>query len=185
MVISVALRGLLGLDIDPAHGCLSISPALPAAWEHVSLHHLPYGDDRIDLSMRRSNGDLMIAATSENKKPFCLCPQTMTGKCKRTEAFEHSATLRLQPVELQLEVKASPPGSQTQQFKVLEESYSARSLTLFLEAPGGSAEEIPLRLNSLRKPHLRVTGAGLQAETLHIVFPAGVGYQKQKVLIQW
>ena len=185
MVISVAIRGLLGLEIDPAHRCLHFSPALPAAWDHVSLRHLPYGGDRIDLNMRRSNGALLIEATSENKKKFCLCAQDPTGNCDRTEALKQSAILHLEPVELELGAKSPQPGSQTQQMKVLEESYSANGLTLLLEAEGGSIEEIPLRFNSARRPHLRVTGASLQEDTLRITFPEGAGYQKQKVLIEW
>jgi hypothetical protein len=75
------------------------------------------------------------------------------------------------------------PGLQTQQMKVLEESYSANGLTLLLEAGGGSIQEIPLRFNSASRPHLKVNGASLQENILRITFPAGSGYQKQKVLI--
>jgi hypothetical protein len=69
--------------------------------------------------------------------------------------------------------------------KVLEERYSSNGLSLLLEAPGKSVQEIPLRFNSARKPNLRVTGAILQGNILRIVFPPGDGYQKQAVDIRW
>jgi hypothetical protein len=83
------------------------------------------------------------------------------------------------------------PGAETRQLKVLNQKQDAHSLTLELEAQGGSAYDLPLRLNGLHsRPH--VEGASIaQPETpsalgrLHVVFPAGDGYQQQTVQITW
>jgi glycogen debranching enzyme len=186
MVISVALRGLLGIEPGAAGQCLRVLPALPAAWDRVTLRRVPYGDDRIDLSMSRRQGELLVEVVSSGKQPPCLCPDAAPeGSCKHAGAVKHPVSIRLQPVELELMPKSPLPGSQTQQMKVLEERYSSNALSLRLEAPGKSVQEIPLRFNSARKPNLRVTGAILQGNILRIVFPPGDGYQKQAVDIRW
>jgi len=69
--------------------------------------------------------------------------------------------------------------------KMLAESYSKNSLTLMLEAPGGSIQEAFLRFNQPEKLNLQVTGASVQGNVLRITFPQGIGYQQQKVLLRW
>lgn len=186
MVISATLRGMFGLQVDAGRQCLEMSPDLPATWNEVQLHHLHLGTDQIEVKMHRSKGEMVIEAASQQKKPFCLCTQLPNqADCSSARAISHSTTIRLRPVELEVKAEAPMPGSQTQQLKVLEESYSENSLALSFEAPGGTIQEMPIRINSSRKLNLRVTGASLLGTILRIVFQKGTGYQKQSVQIEW
>jgi hypothetical protein len=186
MVISVALRGMLGIEADALHHNLRVAPALPASWDQVDVRHLPFGNGRIDLSMRRDRGKLLVETVSARSQVLCLSTAGLAGgECSQAEASRHSTTIRLEPIEIGLEVKAPIAGSQTQQMKVLEERYSQNKLMLDLEAPGGSVQTAFLRVNRAKTPHLQVTGANIQGNSLRITFPPGGGYQKQRVLIQW
>lgn len=186
MVISVAVRGLLGLEADTTHHCLRIAPALPATWDRVELHHVPYGDDRIDLSMRRSEGELLIDAVSKGKQIPAVCAAAPDDRNSgRAGAAKYPLRIHLEPVELGLVTKLPVPGSETQQMKVLEERYSKNSLTLLLEAPGKSVQEAMLKFNSAKKSEIKVSGAELAGDRLRVTFPPGAGYQKQQVIIRW
>lgn len=184
MVISVAIRGLLGLEMDSDQQCLRASPQLPAAWDYVDLHHVPYGENQIELSMRRHDGELVIEAHAKDGQSLCLCGGDKQG-CKQAATSRAVAAVRLHPVEVGIMNSVPSPGAQTQQIKVLEERYSQNSLSLVFEAPGKSVHEVDLRLNSTKKPNLRVSGAVLQGNRLRILFPDGDGYQKQTVNISW
>jgi hypothetical protein len=78
------------------------------------------------------------------------------------------------------------PGALTQGIKVLEEQQGQRSLTLALEAPGGSTQIMVLQANDPHL-HLDVTGASLRLDATRLVvkFPTGEGYQKQTVVLRW
>src|SRR5262249_34397911 len=64
MVLSPIIRGMLGIEADAIHGALRVTPALPATWEHVVLHHVPFGDDKLEVRMRRVKGDLLVDVPS-------------------------------------------------------------------------------------------------------------------------
>ena len=40
MVLTPALRGLFGIDIDATKNVLRVSPQLPATWDHATLHNV-------------------------------------------------------------------------------------------------------------------------------------------------
>ncbi|MDI3253453.1 MAG: glycogen debranching protein [Bacillota bacterium] len=177
MVLTPAIRGLFGLAIDAEHTTITVTPHLPADWDHATLRHISVGDQRTDLEFHREDGALTVRA-SNNKVKL---------------AGEKNGVLRLAlpPVEVGVPHALPLPGAETRQLKVLNQKQDAHSLTLELEAQGGSAYDLPLRLNGLHsRPH--VEGASIaQPETpsalgrLHVVFPAGDGYQQQTVQITW
>jgi len=76
------------------------------------------------------------------------------------------------------------PGARTAQMKVLDETMDAHSLRLELEGMGGSESLLQVRRNG-SAVHLRVEGADLQVDTLHVHFPAGSGYVQQTVTLRW
>ncbi len=177
---------MLGIEVDALHHYLRIAPTLPAAWDWVDVRHVPFGNGRIDLRMRRSKGKLLIDALSDRSQVLCLSTVVLSGQeCNQAEASSHSTTIGLEPIEIGLVIRAPIPGSQTQQMKMLAESYSKNSLALVFEAPGGSVQEALLRFNQPVKRNLQVTGAKIQGNTLRIAFPQGIGYQQQKVLLHW
>jgi glycogen debranching enzyme len=187
MVLSPAIRGMLGIETDALHGYLKVAPKLPASWEHASVHHVPFSKGFLEVSMRRVQDHLLIDADSQNKTVLCI--ETNGAEpdhgCDQAAATHHSATVALPPVEVDLEASAASAGAATQQMKVLEENYAAGKLSLRLEAPGGSTQEMRLRFNGKRKLYVQATGASQSKDKLHIVFPNGDGYQQRVVEIRW
>ena len=184
MVLSPALRGLFGLDWDAPHRTLRLRPSLPAAWDSVRLRNVPLGGIRLEVEMRREAGRLLIQASSAVSEVVCLAAQDAPREesCRAPAAVMHKLALPLPPVELGLEHRLPLAGSRTAELKVLDERASANRLDVALEAPGGSAWNLPLRLN---RPNVRVEGAAIVGGRLHVRFPAGDGYQRQAVAFVW
>src|SRR4029077_20764635 len=83
MVMAVAVRGMLGIEADALHHSLKITPALPAAWDWLTVHNLPYGDQRIDLTMRRVKGALLVEELSGKEHILCITDTLFSGsECK-------------------------------------------------------------------------------------------------------
>ncbi|CDM64361.1 amylo-alpha-1,6-glucosidase [Pyrinomonas methylaliphatogenes] len=60
MVITPLVRGLLGLEARAGGRELRFMPQLPATWDQVSVRRFAIGGERVDLSLRRSAGQLRI-----------------------------------------------------------------------------------------------------------------------------
>jgi hypothetical protein len=183
MVLTPAIRGLFGITTDALHNSITVDPHLPADWDHAILRHVPVGGNMIDLSFRRDGAFLVIGATGGNVKLL----GGHEGQVKNGEL-----RTPLPGVEVSIPNDLPLPGSRTAQLKVLSQSTDAHSLTLVLEAQGGNAYDLPLRLNGVRSP-IHAEGASIQQTSasdrgvgsLHVVFPAGSGYQRQSVHITW
>ncbi len=183
MVLTPAIRGLFGITADVLHNSITVDPHLPADWDHSILRHVPVGGNMIDLSFRRDGAFLVIGATGGNVKLL----GGQEGQLKNGEL-----RTPLPGAEVSIPHDLPLPGSRTAQLKVLSQSTDAHSLTLVLEAQGGSAYDLPLRLNGVRSP-IHAEGASIQQTSasdrgvgsLHVVFPAGSGYQRQSVHITW
>jgi hypothetical protein len=77
------------------------------------------------------------------------------------------------------------PGARTAMMKVLRQEAGARSLTLLLEAQGGSTQTLFLRQRE-RRARLSVEGGTVTSEgKLEIRFPAGGGYTQKRVALRW
>ncbi|QNI31637.1 glycogen debranching protein [Alloacidobacterium dinghuense] len=178
MVLTPALRGLFGITTDALNNSISVDPHLPAEWYHAELRHVPVGGSLIDISFKREGAVLIVRAAGGSVQLFGA----------------HGGELRipLPGVEIGIPHELPLPGSSTAQLKVLSQSVDAHSLTLQLEAQGGSAYDLPLRVNGARSA-IQVSGAkvdqaaggGSGLGKLHLTFPAGVGYQKQTVRLTW
>ncbi len=178
MVLTPAIRGLFGITTDALHNSISVDPHLPAEWDDAALRHVPVGGKMIDLSFKREGAVLVVRATGADV--------TLVGA--------HAGELRLQlpGVEIGIPHELPLPGARTAQLKVLSQSTEGHSLTLELEAQGGSAYDLPLRVNGVRTA-IHADGATVNAAGaggsglggLHVVFPVGVGYQRQTVRVTW
>jgi glycogen debranching enzyme len=177
MVITPAIRGLFGLTVDAAHNTITVSPHLPADWDHAALRHISVGTELTDLEFRREGSAMLVRSSNRSVKL----------------AGEKDSELRipLPPVEVGIPHTLPLPGAETQQLKVLNQKEDARSLTLELEAQGGSTYDLPLRLNGLRSTvHAEGATVSLPAShtglgKLQVAFPMGAGYQKQTIRITW
>ncbi len=179
MVLTPAIRGLFGITTDALHNSIVVDPHLPADWDHAVLRHVPVGETMVDLEFRREGAFLIVRATGG-------------GDVKLSGSRDGVLRIPLTGVEIGIPHELPLPGSPTAQLKVLSQSTDAHSLTLELEAQGGSVYDLPLRVNG---QHIAIRAEGATVEQakagdsslgkLHVVFPAGAGYRQQTVRVTW
>ena len=180
MVITPMLRGLFGLDWDAPHRTLRVTPHLPADWDDATLHNVPLGGARVDLEYRRVGDRLTVQAKSDQPQEFCLASGSAPEKtCTGTT---RTISVPLDPVELTIPADLPNPGDETKQLKVLDQSVGAHRATFTFTSPGGLSYDLKVRLN---RPHTTVQGGQMTAGTVHVQFPAGVGYQEQVVTFRF
>ncbi|MBW4045172.1 MAG: glycogen debranching protein [Acidobacteria bacterium] len=175
MVLTPAIRGLFGLGFDAQQNAITVDPHLPADWDHATLRHVPVGSHAVDLTFQREGAVLLVRASGNQVK--LLGPSGTAGK-------NGELRIPLPGVEVAIPHDLPLPGASTQQLKVLSQQSAAHSLTLELEAQGGSSYDLPLRLNGV-KGAIHTENATASDGKLHIAFPAGEGYQKQNVKVSW
>ena len=135
MVISPILRGMFGLQWDESRHELFVSPHLPADWTTAAIHRLPFGNARVDLTMRRDGQTLVIAVSGPGAEGLHLMSHIEGMK-------EGNGELRvpLPAVEVYTNHELPAFGAETHQMKVLSERYKGRSLELVLSAPSGTVQ---------------------------------------------
>lgn len=191
MVISPILRGMFGLQWNESRRELSVSPHLPADWSTATIHRLPFGGARVDLTMRREGNRLAIAASGPGVAGLHLTSQV-------EGASEENGELRLplSAVEVYTGHKLPAFGAQTHQLKVLGERYDGRSLELILSAPPGTVQSLGVRVNEpglhprFENAHLTAISDGLGS--FIVTFPSGNEgggpadqYVNRTVIISW
>ncbi len=174
MVITPTLRGLFGLDIDALQHTLRLTPHLPATWDHAALRRLHIGDATVDLEIQRSGPTLTARLTSTSGPRIQLSGARPDG----------TLSIPLPAIEVSLTQPLPLPGARTSQTKVLSEATTVHSLTLLLEAPGGTTTHFQLRRN-LPTPRLKAEGGTATADDLAVTFPRGPGYQQKTVTLTW
>ncbi len=164
MVISPIVRGLFGLEWDVEKHELSVTPSLPAQWDKANLSHIPFGDQHVDLSIRRENGSLTVRADGAAASWLRLRSRTSGAAFSKGQLH-----IPLPPVEAGVEEELPEAGSVTTQMKVLDQQSTSHSLTLRLAAPAGSSQTLFLRINSAKlrstKSELRSTGVYIPEKT--------------------
>ena len=58
--LSSVVRGLFGLEIDAENNTFSLSPHLPAEWDHASLRNIRLGNSKVDLALKQSLDGLTL-----------------------------------------------------------------------------------------------------------------------------
>ncbi len=184
MIISPIIRGLFGLEWNASANELSVTPSLPADWDHAKLSNIPVGKSRVDLEIKRENGMLLVRTSGGAASDIHL-------QCRTTGARLTNGVLQipLPVVEAGITQDLPEAGSATQQMKALDQQTTPNSLSLRLSAPAGSTQTIWLRINH-PEPSLHATGVSLpDAKTplqkLHIEFPAGSGYVEKEIAFSW
>jgi hypothetical protein len=183
MVLTPAIRGLFGLDWDAPNHALRLQPNLPAQWDSAKVRNVWVGSASFDLDFKREGEHLIIRAHSEKPQVLCLVSQDAAREnCASAASTAHELRLDLPPVEIGVPHGLPEPGSQTQQFKVLDAQLAGNQLAMTLEAPGGSIQELTLRIN---RKGLQLSGGDVADGKLRVHFPAGEGYQRQVVSLRW
>jgi glycogen debranching enzyme len=193
MVISPIVRGLFGLEWNVEKHELSVTPSLPAQWDKASLSNVPFGNQHVDLSMRREDGSLIVQAKGDAASSVRLSSKTPGAQLSREEL-----RIPLPAVEIGVEERLPEAGSETAQMKVLDQQTTSHSLTLRLAAQAGSSQSIFLRINDPKlrgsKSILRSTGveipdksAALQELQVEFLTDAANdgGYVQKQITFEW
>jgi glycogen debranching enzyme len=192
MVVSPLMRGMLGIEVDAANRYLSVKPELPASWNQVTIHNVPFGDGRLELVMRRAGSRMKIDAISKGGQAVCLVDGNDTQqlekrvqtKCTQAKSVHHRMEISLPSVEVAAPAEQPRPGSTSQGMKIVDEVHFPRQISLVLEAPAGTTQSLSLRFNG-NKRKISVTGAALDGQALQVSFPPGEGYKTQRVQVSW
>jgi glycogen debranching enzyme len=211
MVITPTLRGLFGISIDAQTKTITVDPHLPASWDHATIDHLALAGQLGRLNFIRAEGTLRVTLDLGGDLSWKL-QSTVSGAVKGAESGGKSASvvIPLHAVEASLPPLLSPiPGSRTSQFRVLNESYEDRKLTLTLEGLADSSASVDLsewarKGASLQvkidgpsagdpkneQAHLMSPVGGSSSDTsihqeLAIHFPAGEGWKTVSVTLVW
>ncbi|MGC2636566.1 MAG: hypothetical protein WA294_05270 [Acidobacteriaceae bacterium] len=181
MVISPILRGLFGLAWDAAAHTLSVTPHLPATWDHATVRRVPLGDRTLDITFRREGRELLVQSSDTSLRLVSAAPGALVR-----DGVLH---IPLPSVEAAIAEELPAPGAETNELKVLADDATDHSLTLKLAAPGGSTQSLSIREN-LATPYLATRDARLGDSVnglcpLTIQFPAGAGYVGKTVTLTW
>jgi hypothetical protein len=207
MVMTPAIRGLFGLSFDAEHTAVIVDPHLPATWQGATLHHVPVTGGTGEISFHRE-GATLVVTLSNAPGGVGLRSKSSTSQTGGVPELR----LPLAGVEVGIPAELPLPGASTSQMKVIGERHSDHSVELDLEAQGGSAVDLPLRLNGIQNKQVTIEGGELRPtvwaaiapralqwwaeggsmvsgtnsiRSLHVLFPAGSGYQRQAVRITW
>ena len=190
MVITPALRGMFGLDVEGLSGSIYLDPHLPADWDAAEVQRLHVGQSVCSLDYQRQGHDLVVKIKTISGSAVRLATAV---KGARTAVDRSSITFALPPVEVAVPHTLPLPGARTSQLKVLAESMTTNSLKLELEADEGSVVTLKLRRNGTAL-NVHAEGAelgpaygsdGSSLGPLTVKFPAGSGYQQQTVTLRW
>ena len=189
MVLSPAIRGLFGIDVDALHRNLHLQPHLPASWDFAEIHNVRVGDDLYQITLKRDRNHLLATVSSTQSTVLCLNNQNEA--CHDRSTTSRTISLPLPAVEVSLPEQQLPEaGSVTSQPRVIDESYQTEHLSLTLEGVAGTTVDLFLRNNMLspsgkRAADVKVEGAERIGEKLRVNFPQGAGFVAQKVHISW
>jgi glycogen debranching enzyme len=191
MVITPALRGMFGVDVDGLSGAVRLDPHLPADWDKAELQRLHVGQSVCSLEYQRQGLSLIVKAVAISGPAVRL---ETAVKDARTAVDGSSIAFALPSIEVEVPHGLPLPGERTSQMKVLAETAGPHSLKLELEADAGSVVELKVRRNATRLD-VHAEGAelitaersavGSSLDSLTVKFPEGTGYQQQTVMLHW
>jgi glycogen debranching enzyme len=95
MVITPALRGLLGIEVSAGGKALRFAPQLPANWNQVEAENVAAGDSRFNLRLTREAGQLTVKIIRRST------PNASTGPTRVTVAPAFPLDARVRTVKVQ------------------------------------------------------------------------------------
>jgi hypothetical protein len=174
MVITPLLRGMFGINVDALSHSISVTPRLPADWDHAAIRKLRVGDSVVDLTYRREKGEMVLTLKQISG---------LSVRLKDAKGNGSELRLPLPAVEVAIAHGLPTRGSRTEQMKVLQATAESHSLKLELEGQGGTESMLKLRRN--QAVLVRAEGAEVHGDVLRVHFPEGAGYQSQVVTLRW
>ena len=176
MVITPALRGLFGINLDAQTNTITVNPHMPAEWTTAQIHHIHLGNNTVTLNFEHNSATLyrpasiVVSAQVENgdKSASMKLRSDQSGAVPSVDQPAGTAEITIPPppIEIELPSQVLPePGARTSQLKVLSAQYSGHELKLTVSAPAGTSAQLNLHLNQ-SLPSLKIDKA-----------PAGHGAQ--------
>ena len=188
MVVTPALRGLFGVEVNGLKHEVSLNPHLPADWDNAEIDQLHVGDSECSLHFKREGRTLVVRL-----KSIAGPTVSLTSSVAKARVADQGLTLVFELPAVEVGVKHGLPlaGAQTSQLKVLSEVVEEHEIELELEASAGAVEHLVLKRNDL-KVHVLAEGASVisaggnhESDALEVTFPNGTGYQQRKVVLRW
>jgi len=188
MVVTPLLRGLFGIQPDAVTHELHVDPQLPADWDWAEVDRIHVGASVCSVRFER-RGEKLTATLAKLSGPAVRLVTDAKGAHEASggEAIDFA----LPPVEVAIPRHLPMPGARTTQVKVLGETRTAHSLTLDLEAEGGTSAVLDVRRNGIESA-LHVNGGELVSattkaglESTRVKFAPGSGYQENSVSLSW
>jgi Mannosylglycerate hydrolase MGH1-like glycoside hydrolase domain len=188
MVITPTLTGLFGIEADGLTGTIKLDPHLPADWNEADVKRVHVGNSVCTLHFERRGQSLIARVTTSEGKPVRLVSDV---KGVHMKDKGDAIAFPLPAVEVAIPHGLPLPGARTRQMKVLDETFTAHSLTLDLEADAGTVVTLKVRRNTA-KVKLTADGGTLAPDdtvswldSLQVEFPAGSGYVQKTVVLRW
>ena len=181
MVVTPALRGMFGIDVDALGHFVRVSPRLPGDWNQATVERLHVGNSLCTLTYSRRDSEMVVAIKTTGGEPVRLMNDARGSK---VAPDGQSVRIPLPAVEIAVEHGLPRPGARTSQMKVLSEVQDGRSLRLELEGMAGSTVALRLRRN-VAGLKLRVDGGAIADDRVRVSFPAGEGYRRQALILSW
>lgn len=171
MVITPALRGLLGIAITGGGKELRFAPQLPANWDRVEVHNVAAGDARYDLKLVRAAGRLTITITQ--RSPAVTASPTLSQRVERftlAPAFPLDARVSRVTVQgraTQFEMKS---GGDVARAEVNVESEGRTVEAVFTYTEGTDIYLVPESLTpGARSEGLRILRSRAAPDALHLM----------------
>jgi glycogen debranching enzyme len=188
MVLTPAIRGLFGIDVDATRRILRLQPHLPSSWDFAEIHNVRVGDDLYEVTLKRDHDHLL--ATIRSAQPTVLCLNLQRDACHDHSVAVRTVSLPLHAVEVSLPEQTLPEaGSSTSQPRIVDESYQAEKLSLMVEGIAGTTINLSLRTNraasSKKAAEILVEGAERMGDKLRVTLPAGWGFVSTPVHLSW
>ncbi|HEV2576948.1 MAG TPA: hypothetical protein VGU25_07035 [Acidobacteriaceae bacterium] len=175
MVITPIVRGMFGLEVNGLTHTLRVAPQLPASWDRAELRRVHVGASTVDLLFERTSAEWIVRM------------EQRSGPAVKLDGAGDGQTMRVPTSVVEVELPHGLPlrGARTRGLKVLSETREPRMLKLELEAPAGSAFDLPVHEHS--SAAVRVEGAEMPTQkVLHVVFEAsGDQYSTRMVTLRW
>ena len=187
MVVTPAIRGLLGLEVGAGGKELRFEPQLPGNWDQVEVRNVAVGNTRYDLNLARTAGRLTITT-----KPSASKAVASPAKIRITiaPAFPLDAQVRAVTVQgrgVQFETSRTGDVQRTPvSFDLAQESVEVvfsydEGTDVYVEqeipAPGAHSNGLRVLRSHADQDalHLLLEGIGGQSYTLHLRTPYQVG----------
>jgi hypothetical protein len=182
MVVTPALRGMFGIDVDAQEHVVRVLPHLPGDWNEASVERLHVGESICSLDYARRGG-VMTVTVKMMRGPSVRVMSSVQGAKNAPDGS--SVSIPLPPVEVGVAHGLPMPGARTAQMKVLSEVQEGRALRLELEGMAGAAVDLRVRHNAAGLK-VRVEGGTMVGdELLRVSFPPGEGYRRQALSLSW